>query len=313
MSTAGIVDPMVRSVIGNRAGVAHINYETDPPDQILSVMRRGPSDHHAPPMSRDCSVMRADQTPIRIRLYFPKADSSDLPMLMHLHGGGFVRGFIEQDDDRCSRLAEEANCIIVSVEYRLAPEHPFPAALEDAFDVWKWMTSSSRFGGDPKRCAVSGSSAGGHMAIGLALLARQNGAEMPLLQLLTYPVIDPTLTSKSYSAFAEGLPLTKVQMAWFWKQFRGESEPNDVYWAPLEADLTGLPPALIITAEYDVLRDEAEAYAALLRAEGVTADVERYEQMIHGFITIMPEHHASRAALRSSAIALRNAFAQANA
>jgi acetyl esterase len=132
---------------------------------------------------------------------------------------------------------------------------------------------------------------------------------MPLLQLLTYPVIDPSLSTRSYADFAGGPFMTKKRMAWYWKQYTSAAASRGELWAPLTADATGLPPAHVITGEYDVLRDEGEAYAAHLRVAGITATVERYSQMIHGFITIAPQHAASRAALAGSVEALRKAYA----
>jgi acetyl esterase len=248
---------------------------------------------------------------MRVRLYYPEVARDGLPVLMHLHGGGFVGGSIEMDDKRCGRLARDANCIVVSVDYPLAPEFPFPAPIEDAFTAWKWVTSkASEFGGDARRCAVSGSSAGGHLAVGVCLLARDRGATAPVLQLLTYPVVDPVLTSGSYRQFANGPFLTHARMAWYWKQYAGGTQHKSQLWSPMSGSLKGLPPAHVITAELDVLRDEAETYATQLRAAGVNATMRRYAGMIHGFVSVAPNHRETSAALDDSAEVLRAAFAR---
>src|SRR4029453_13474570 len=196
-----------------------------PLDQALEQVRRWP-EVPPPPNSEDRQGGVGSGRRIRVRLYFPDGDRNALPVLMHLHGGGFVTGFIEMDDARCCSLAQKAGCIVASVEYPLAPEHPFPEPIEDSITVWRWITTSAaEFGGDPRRVAVSGSSAGGHLAVGVSLLARDRGAQAPLLQLLTYPVIDPGLSTGSYAAYGDGPFLTRARMAWFWKLYTGPSQP----------------------------------------------------------------------------------------
>jgi acetyl esterase len=200
--------------------------------------------------------------------------------------------------------------VVASVDYRLAPEHPFPVPIEDSFAAWKWLTSrAGEIGVDPKRCAVSGSSAGGHLSIGVTLLARKRGVQMPIFHLLTYPVVDPSMDKKSYHDFVNGPFMTAARMAWYWKQY-GTGGQHEELWNPLSASAAGLPPAHVITAEFDVLRDEGEAYADHLRAAGIFATVERYPGMIHGFISVVANHPTSGAALASSAAILRKAFAR---
>lgn len=307
------LDPMVKAVVDATGGRFSVDLDAMLPEEALRLARPRANPMPPPPDSEDRSIAGRDGAQIRVRLYHPDKRIAKRPVLLHLHGGGFVTGSIEQDDARCVALANEVDCIVASVGYRLAPEHVFPTAIEDAFAAWNWVTGeAAAFGGDAQRCAISGSSSGGHIAIGTTLLARTRGAVMPLLQLLTYPVIDPSLSTRSYHEFADGPFLTKARMSWFWKQYAGAvTGHGGELFAPLTASAAGLPPAHVITAEYDVLRDEGEAYAAQLRAAGIEATVERYAHMIHGFVSILPNHEASKAALRSSAAALRKAFVKA--
>lgn len=247
---------------------------------------------------------------IRVRLYFPTERNGALPVLMHLHGGGFVGGTVEMDDARCIAFAEQSQCLVASVDYPLAPEHRFPEAIEQAFSVWQWIgASATELGIDPGRMAVSGSSAGGHLAIGLCLLAREHGAPQPILQLLTYPVVDPKMDSGSYVDFANGPFLTRSRMAWYWEQYVGAAQPEGQLLSPLSGSLAGLPPALVITAQYDVLRDEGESYAKALDQAGVRASVFRHGGMIHGFLAVTPCHREAVSALAECTEALKHAFA----
>jgi acetyl esterase len=249
---------------------------------------------------------------MRVRLYHPGNGHADLPVLMHLHGGGFVTGSIEMDDARCARLARDVDCIVASVDYPLAPEYSFPAPIEAAFAAWRWITDeASEFGGDPRRAAISGSSAGGHLAIGVCFLTRERGVRAPLLQVLAYPVVDPGLATETYRRYADGPFLTRARMAWYWKQYQGSEARSEPFWAPLAASLSGLPSAFVVTAEHDVLRGEAEAYADRLTEAGIDACVSMYEGMIHGFVTTLPNHAMSVKALDDMAAALRLAFAEA--
>jgi acetyl esterase len=303
------LDPEVAAVLETAGNMPYLDLDALPVGEALKMVRP-PVATAPPPNSKDIFISAHDGADIRVRLYFPKERTAHLPVLLYAHGGGFVGGTIEQDDWRCAWLAEQAHCIVASLDYRLAPEHPFPIGIEDGFSAWTWITTEAEsFGGDKNRCAISGSSAGGHIAIGATLLARARRATMPLLQQLTYPVVDPGLDTGSYRNFAEGPFMTKARMAWYWKQYASAAARlHGDLWAPLSAEAAGLPRAHVITAEYDVLRDEGEAYAAHLREAGIAATVERHPRMIHGFITIVPKHKESVAALESSAAHLRNVF-----
>jgi acetyl esterase len=303
------LDAKLQAVVDAIGDMMRIDLDSLPLEEALRRARPNPASAPAPANSEDRTIPGFKGDDIRLRLYFPRTQPTKLPVLLHIHGGGFVAGSIGMDDARCSQIAKGADCIVASVEYRLAPEHAFPAGIEDSFAAWDWVTTHAKtFGGDSGKFAISGSSSGGHLAIGATLLARERGARMPCLQLLINPALDPSQSTASYREFSDGPFMTRARMAWFWKQYAGNGEPGGPLWAPLTADATGLPPALVITAEYDVLRDEGEAYAALLRAAGVEATVERYPGMIHGFLTMVPSHEASIAAMNSSVAALRKAY-----
>jgi len=310
--TGAALEPDVARAVQAMGEAPYVDLDSLPLEQALARVRF-PVTSAPPPNTEDRWIEIVPGRNMRVRLYFPELERNKLPVLMHLHGGGFVTGTVEMDDLRCARLARDAGCIVASVDYPLAPEAPFPEPIEGAFSAWTWITQAAGdFGGDPRRAVVSGSSAGGHLAIGVCLLARDRRVPMPLLQLLTYPVVSPELDTDSYRQFANGPFLTRARMAWFWKHYGSSAEPSGPLWSPLGALLAGLPPALVITAEFDVLRDEAEDYAARLRAEGMAARVHRYPGMIHGFVTTLRDHPSAAAALDESSAALRDAFARAS-
>jgi acetyl esterase len=224
--------------------------------------------------------------PIRVRLYAPAA-SSPLPVLAYFHGGGWVTGDLDTHDSTCRGIANRASCLVVAVDFRCAPEHRFPAALEDCWAAVEWLgAEAGRLGGDPRRLAVCGDSAGGNLAAAVALRTKQRGGPAIAAQLLVYPVLDFDLDTPSYLAKATGYGLTRDSMRWYWEQYLGEDGDGFAPDAsPLRAgDLSGLPPALIITCEHDPLHDEGEAYAGRLAAAGVPVEHVDEPAMIHGYI-----------------------------
>lgn len=232
--------------------------------------------------------------PLRARVYRPVTTGEALPIVAYFHGGGWVIMGIETHDGICRRLANASGALVVSIEYRLAPEHPFPAPLEDCDAATRWLAEhGGELGGDPARMAVAGDSAGGNLAAGVALRAQATGP--PLRgQVLVYPVCDAACDTESYRANGEAYLLTAETMAWFWGCYLGPGgDPADPLASPLRAgDLAGLPAALVITAEYDPLRDEGEAYARRLEAAGVPVDRRRFDGVIHGFLgmeALVPE------------------------
>ena len=222
---------------------------------------------------------------IPIRVYHP-ADVDDLPVLVYFHGGGWVLGNIDTHDGYCRALAAGAGIKVVSVDYRLAPEHKFPTAPEDCYAATCWIIENAKnFGGDPQRVAVGGDSAGGNLATVVALLARDRSGPDLAFQLLNYPITDYHLETPSYRENAEGYGLSKDTMAWFWDHYLETPEDGaNPYASPLRGEsLAGMPPALVVTAEYDPLRVEGEAYASRLGKGGGATELVRYDGMIHGF------------------------------
>jgi acetyl esterase/lipase len=247
---------------------------------------------------------------IPVRIYTPDGQAP-FPVLVWFHGGGWVLGNLDGADHVCRELANAARCIVVSVDYRLAPEHLFPAAVDDCEAAYLWsVANAGSFGGDPRRVAVGGDSAGGNLAAVVSLRARDNAAPLPVFQLLVYPVTDHNFERPSYIANNDGYFLTELAMRWFWDCYVPvDAERSHSHASPLYAsDLSRLPPALIITAEFDPLCDEGEAYGELLRQAGVPVTVTRYDGMIHGFFALFPVIDRGREAVRESADALASAF-----
>ncbi len=248
---------------------------------------------------------------LRVRLYDPLDSSASAsrpgPALIFFHGGGFVQGDLDTIDSPCRSLANASKCLVVSVDYRLSPEHKFPAAVEDAYQATSWAAEqSAELGIDPARIAVGGDSAGGNLAIVTALLARDRCGPRIAFQVLIYPVSNHSFDTPSYRECADGYGLNREAMEYYWNQYlaRPEDGQNPLA-SPLLADLQGLPPALVITAEYDPLRDEGEALADRLREAGVEVEARRYDGQIHGFFTMAGLLDASRQLQQDIAKTLR--------
>jgi acetyl esterase len=248
---------------------------------------------------------------IPVRIYAPES-RGPLPAIAYFHGGGFVLGGLDTHDGTCRALANAAGAMVVSVDYRLAPEHRFPAAPEDCYAALRFLGErGAEIGADPARLAVAGDSAGGNLAAVTALLARERRGPELRFQLLVYPVADHRFDTPSYRDNAEGYFLTAAMMRWFWSHYLEQPDHGeDPIASPLRAkDLAGLPPALVITAEYDPLRDEGEAYAARLREAGVATELRRYPGQIHGFFSWSDLLDDGRAAVEHACAALRGALA----
>jgi len=226
--------------------------------------------------------------PIAVRIYRASQEPNQ-PVIVYFHGGGFVIGSLDSHDGTCRRLSYNIGCTVVSVDYRLAPEHLYPAAVDDSYAAAKWVAEHADFLKiDTKRIAVAGDSAGGNLAAVVAIIARDRGGPAICHQLLTYPVTDMAFKSESYTSNGEGYFLTKDMMVWFGLQYVPTGHDiEDPLLSPLyHKNLKGLPPATVITAEYDPLRDEGEAYARKLGAAGVPVKLARYDGVFHGFFSM---------------------------
>ena len=250
---------------------------------------------------------------IPIRIYTPRElkTGEKLPVLIWFHGGGFVIGSLETHDSVCRMLANQADCIVVAVDYRLAPESKFPGAVEDCETALKWVALHAvEFGGDPSCMAVSGDSAGANLATVMAILARDAAHPKLVFQLLVYPCTAPEPETASHYKFKEGYVLSRNSITWFYRQYlRSGKDLKDFRFAPLILDdLSGLPAALIIVAGYDPLRDEGMDYARRLIEAGNRVRLSNYEGMVHGFYLMGGAVDAARRAVAESAAALREAF-----
>jgi acetyl esterase len=256
------------------------------------------------------AVEDRDAEGVPVRIFRPSPDPG-LPVVVYFHGGGWTIGSVAQFDPILRQIANATDAIVVAPDYRLAPEHPFPAALEDSWHALTWTAkNAASFGGDPSRLAVMGDSAGGNLAAVCALQARDAGAPELALQVLVYPVTDCNFATMSYRDNGEGFLLTEEEMRWFFANYtRGDVDPTDWRICPLRArDLAGVAPALVFTAEYDPLRDEGEAYARRLQDAHVPVHKHRYDGMIHAFFGLSAAFDDSRDAIKRSATELQRAF-----
>ena len=268
----------------------------------------GPAD--APVPTEDRTVPGpAGEIPVRV--YRPPADEP-LPVVVYFHGGGWVIGDIATHDTTCQRLAAGVPAVVVSVDYRLAPEHCFPAAVDDCDAATAWVSAhAAELGGDATRLAVAGDSAGGNLAAVVALRARDSGGPSIAFQLLVYPATDMTRSLLSHTENGEGYLLDTDAMTWFCDNYLADADPRHPDASPLFVDdLAGLPPALVVTAEFDPLRDEGESYAQRLRAAGVDVTTSRYEGMIHGFYGLDSIFDSAKRATEETVTALRDALSK---
>ena len=247
---------------------------------------------------------------IPIRIYRPQG-GGPFPVLVYFHGGGWVVGTLDTHDDVCRALCHRSGCVLVSVDYRRAPEAKYPAAVDDCYAVLEWLAEhAATIDGDPERLAVAGDSAGGNLAAAVAIRARDQGALPLALQVLIYPVTNYGFDTASYHENANGYGLSRDAMIFFWRSYLAHSDQGDEPCAsPLRAvDLAGLPPALILTAQFDPLRDDGEAYAARLHRAGVPVRLTRYLDMNHGFLMCGALFKSVDCALQEIADALKEAF-----
>lgn len=266
----------------------------DPPEQALLRVE-------------DCATPEG----IPLRIYVPHHQAPALPVAVFYHGGGFVFGSLGSHDRPCRRLAHLAGCIVVAVDYRLAPEHPFPAAVEDALAAFAWVSDNARqLGADPQRIAVCGDSAGGNLSAVVCRLTRDAHRPMPCFQLLIYPATDLTCSLPSHQRFGRGLLLTEQMISSFVTAYLPNvTERTDPRASPLHAeDHRGLPPALVVTAGFDALRDEGREYVRRLRQAEVPVDHVEHASLIHGFFNMTGVVHRAREAADQLASALGRAL-----
>lgn len=331
------LDPRAEKIAAAMAaGFPPLGPETDAAD-VRRALESAPMPDIAPlPVGRvQDRTIPGPGGPLPIRLYWPQppptatshpgvtaerppsapTDSGEaaerLAVVVFFHGGGFVLCGLDSHDRLCRALTAGSGAIVVSVDYRLAPEHPFPAAVEDARAAVAWASrNAAALGGDPARLAVAGDSAGGALAASTCLHARDRGGPDVAFQLLIYPVTDAAQDTASYRDHAEGGFLTAAHMKWFWEQYLSDpAQAADPDASPLRADdLSGLPPACVLTAECDPLRDEGEAYAARLAEAGVPVESRRFEGAFHGFASLDHVLPVAAEAQRCAAEALRNAL-----
>ncbi|MGV9734897.1 alpha/beta hydrolase [Rhodococcus aetherivorans] len=261
------------------------------PEQTRALLNTAPPDEPITPLDQVRQLIVPTRAgTIRARLY--RADSAggdgSTPALVYLHGGGFVLGTLDGADELCRAIAAGSGWTVVSLDYRLSPENPYPAALEDCIDGYEWLTRTApELGIDPGRIAVGGDSAGGNLAAALCLYRRDERSSLPVTQVLAYPAVDGTFTAPSWSDFADAPLPSTADARWCWHRYVGPGHRADDHLAaPMRAEsLRGLPAALILTAEVDPIRDDAEAYAARLRRDGVPVSLTRYAGVFHGFFT----------------------------
>ena len=225
---------------------------------------------------------------IAVRIYWPTDPSGPLPIIVFAHGGGFVFCGLDSHDDLCRAMTNGVGAIVVSVDYRLAPEFPWPAAVDDVYAVTDWVAGQAdKLGADPTRLIVAGDSAGGNLVAVTALLARDRGGPTIAAQLLIYPTVAADFGTESYQNFGTGYYNTATAMAWYWDQYVPDpADRGHPTASPLHANLTGLPPAVVITAGFDPLCSEGESYAKALAEADVTTTHRNYPGAIHGFITM---------------------------
>jgi acetyl esterase len=247
---------------------------------------------------------------IRLRVYRPRGAAGKLPVMFYFHGGGWVIGNVDTHDRYVCFLTQASGVAFVAVDYRLAPEHPYPAAIHDAFDSVCWIhANADRLGLDGTRIGLSGDSAGGQLTAACTFLARERGTPKIGFQLLIYPLTDCDFSRKSYDTW-DGLLLTTPYMKWFWKQWCGDQLPvDDPLAVPLrQPDLSGLPPAYVVTCEYDILRDEGELYAERLMNAGVPTTLRRLPGTSHPFFRAMHDSEYVRSEMREMGYQIRRAL-----
>lgn len=317
------LDPDASAVIDELVALGPLPLETleprvarelpSPTDAVMAILaKKGTSGMVPRPARVEHKLVPGRGGDILVRIYSP-AGAGPHPVLVYFHGGGWVIANLNTYDGSARELCVGANCIVVSVAYRQAPEAKFPAATEDAYAATQWVfQNAASFGGDPTRIAIGGESAGGNLATVTCLIAKEKGGAMPIHHLLVYPVISPKMDTPSYKENKDAKPLNAVMMAWFWKHYLASpAQGTDPRVSPaLARDFAGLPPATVITAAFDPLRDEGEAYAKQLQAAGIPVTMKRYEGVPHEFFGWSAVVAKSKTAMQEAVTALKAAYAK---
>ena len=304
------LDPQARAVMDQVAALGLPPAHTVSPQEARANAKSRPR-----PIGPDVAKVEDREIPgpdsqVPVRIYTPNGDGP-FPCLVWFHGGGWVVGDLDSADSTARHLTVGAGCVVVSIDYRLAPETKFPGPAEDCYAATSWVfENASGLGILGDRIAVGGDSSGGNLAAAVCLMIKDRGGPNLAMQLLVYPVTDWSFQTDSYVDNAEGYQLTKDTMIWYWDQYVShDGDAQDPYAAPLKApDLSGLPSALVITAEFDPLRDEGEAYANRLKDAGVPTSCTRYLGMIHGFFGMSAALDKGKDAISEASAALMASF-----
>jgi acetyl esterase len=309
------LDPVAKAMLD---GMRSMGIELYTPGITAVQMRQQMVDRKVPTPVKEVAavedrvVVGADGNEIPVRIYRPAVGGEPLPVVVFFHGGGWVIGGIDSHDGTVRSLVDQTGAVFVSVDYRLAPEHPFPAAPEDCYAATRWVAEhADELNVDASRLAVAGDSAGGNLAAVVPLMARDRGGPSIAFQLLVYPCTDFDMEKyPSMTENAEGYFLSQDVMVWFYDCYvTDDAHRSNPYAAPITSpDLAGLPPALVITGEFDPLRDEGEAYGKRLAEAGVPTTVTRYDGMIHGFFSMDLVLHQGKDAQAQASAALREAL-----
>jgi acetyl esterase len=293
-------------------GSEEVDPFTVPHTAIRAAFAAMPGQTQGPNMARvEMKEVEGPAGPIPVRVYTPIGGAGDRPGLVYIHGGGFVLCNLDTHDATCRELARGADCVVVSVDYRLAPEAKFPAAPEDCYAATRWVAlEANTLGIDANRIAIAGDSAGGNLAAAVTLMCRERGGPSLVHQLLIYPVTDSRCEAASFEENGTGYFLTANMMRWFWHHYlETEKDGESAIASPLRADdLVGLPSATVLTAEFDPLRDEGRAYAERLTAAGIATRYTNYPGVFHGFFGMTEQIPRARTAVDESCAALRQAF-----
>jgi acetyl esterase len=321
--TLSDADPDMKKVLDAFASLGVKPVETLPPeearrqptlaDAVRAVLQKDGKAAAPEPLAKvEDRTLPPELHSLPVRIYTPRARQSSYPVVVYYHGGGFVMGSLDAYDAAARGLANGAKAIVVSVDYRLAPEHKFPTAHEDAHAAYIWVTKqAASFGGDPKNVAVAGESAGGNLAANVAIMARDKAEQPPVHLLLVYPVASSNTSSVSYQKYADAKPLNKAMMTWFFEQyFESASDARDPRIDLVSANLEGLPKTTIISAEIDPLRSDAKLLAEKLETAGVAVEEKSYDDVTHEFFGMGAVLDEAREAVKYASSRLEGAFSK---